>query len=195
MMPSIRFTALLILSVFFLGCRFLSADTFGTPRFSGSGCPRGSMSVLATEDAITILFDSFSVSTERGEFHFRYCIMRMPVTVSAGYAVSVESVDHRGFASLERRARGFVWSDYALGSREIGSSALTILKGPFTDDFLRRDTTYSRSRTPICGGNRRVNLRISIYTWVTNSHRALGTMSLDSTDGALSVILRRNRCR
>ena len=186
-----KFTLGLFLSLYL--CEMGAGDTFGTPRLIGNGCSSENVAFLPTETAFTMIFNHFSLSTDRGESFFRYCIMNLSVSIPRGFSISVESVDHRGFTALEVGARGVVWSDYRLGTSEFGSSPITVLKGPFEDEFIRRDTAKSKSIRSVCGA-RSVNLRVSSFAWVIGNSRARGALTLDSTDGAIQLKLNRERC-
>lgn len=186
-----------------LGVCFASASAFATgpgmipfgePVYSGSGCPAHSVSSLRTEDAFTLLFDSYGVEST-GRAATKNCHLRIPVSVPAGWSAEVTSVDYRGFARLDKGALAILTTWFRFGLRQFGGSIPTVLKGVRDDDFFRRDTAFHfpGSQT-VCG---KTTVQLDLWTILTAAApaRREAIAALDSADGALSFSLRWKPCR
>jgi hypothetical protein len=167
---------------------------FGNPVYAGSGCPKNSVSSLKTEEAITLLFDSYSVSAA-GRADVANCHLRIPVSIPANWRAEITSVDYRGFASLDKSAWMTLVSWFKFGHRQFGGSKPTVIRGEKEEDFFRRDIAFRIPGTrPVCGGGK-VNLDLyNILTAYAPRGREAAAF-IDSIDGALSFSLKWARCR
>jgi len=170
---------------------------FGAPRYSGSGCPRGSVSFLPTEDAFTILFDSYVA--ERGNNlalreSFKQCFIQVDVEVPAGFTAAIETIDYRGFTRVEDKVKSYVMSSFSFGSLQLGSSPIKQFRGPQETDFLKRDLPYF-TRKGACRNKRVIPLRVVTVLGVTGSTRSRGVIALDSIDGVVEAKLSVQPCR
>lgn len=171
---------------------------FGNPTYSGSGCPKNSVGFLPTEDAFSLLFSKYTA--EKGPNvsaaqAFKYCYLKIPVTVPAGYRAEITTVDYRGFTSLQNRTSSYIHTSFYLGAYQYGSSPLSHFKGPNEIDFFRRDTSlYSRKNW--CS-NGRTTIPLNLYTLmsVTGSRNAASGITMDSADGVVELKMGLTRCR
>lgn len=168
---------------------------FGEPVFSGTGCPRGTASYLATEDALTVLFDSYTAEWGPGisyREHFKNCRVEIPLTIPRGWTALVESVDYRGFAELESKTRLFFHSWFRLGHWQFGTSRATSFVGPVDVDIFRRDSSRWKLRRLPCG--RSTKLFLYSHAWVTGVRRQKAFFTLDSLNTVVDFRLKWQQC-
>jgi len=186
---------------FFILCNVVLAENpslrFGEPKYSGNGCPRGSISFLYTEDAFTILFDSYLA--ERGPQislwnSFKQCFMQVNVEVPAGFQAAIETIDYRGFTRIENRVKSYLMSSFSFGSIQAGSSPAKYFNGPQETDFFKRDLPYF-NREGACRAKRVIPLRIATFLGVAGRASSSGVIALDSVDGVVEAKLSVQPCR
>jgi hypothetical protein len=171
--------------------------SFSEPRFSGAGCPQGSVSFLPTEDAFTLLFDSYLA--ERGpqvpvKERVKHCFIQVNVDVPAGFQAVVENIDYRGFTRLENKVQSYFISSFSFGTVQAGSSPVKYFRGPQGVDFFKRDLPYF-TRAGRCLTRQIIPLRIATFLGVSGSSKYQGVISLDSIDGVVAAKLSVQPCR
>lgn len=159
----------------------------GAPEYGGTGCPAGTASVSLSpeEDAISVLFDQFTVeagaSTGR-RVDRKACLLSVPVTVPQGYSIGVIQVDYRGFnvvpnyGASTRLNTEYFWA----GIR--GPTYSRVFNGPNNQDFTLTNGIMTENMvwTP-CGAS--VNLRINTSIMAQSNSRMEQTMmGVDSAD-------------
>lgn len=170
---------------------------FNAPIYSGSGCPKNSVTFLQTDDAFTLLFDNYFAEKGPGILareSYKYCNLQIPVVVPVGYRADVESVDYRGFARLDSRDRGYLYSYFDFGSYQHGSSSVLRFLGP-DEVFFKRDTGRYSRRNWCSDGRRPIPLRLHTSLWVTGSRGTRSAITMDSGDGVVALRLILTRCR
>ncbi|MEK6773482.1 MAG: DUF4360 domain-containing protein [Bdellovibrionota bacterium] len=164
----------------------------GMPDYGGTGCPAGSASVSLSpdEDAISVLFDQFTVeagSTGR-RVDRKACLLSVPVTVPQGYSIAVIQVDYRGFnvvpgnGAYNRINTEYFWA----GIR--GPTYSQIFRGPNNDDFTLTNGIMTENLvwTP-CGAS--VQLRVNTSIMAQSNNRMEQTlMGVDSADISSGLI-------
>lgn len=173
----------------------------GFPQYGGTGCPAGTASVSLSpdEDAISILFDSFSASA--GNFSGKRvdrksCNLSIPVAIPQGYSVAVIQVDYRGFnlipayGAYTRLNTEYFWA----GIR--GPTFSKLFTGPQNRDFTTTNGILAESLvwTP-CGAS--VNLRVNSSIMAQSNSRMDQTdIMVDSADITSGLIyhLQWRRC-
>ncbi len=114
----------------------------GTPSYSGSGCPAGAVSSTLSPDAsaLSVLFDGYSVAAgDAAKTDQKCCNISIPVTVPAGYRVSLIGMDYRGFNNLPDGAQSTFSVTYSFGSSNTTPYVQTT-SGPVQGDFLLHHT-------------------------------------------------------
>ncbi|MFL5812791.1 MAG: DUF4360 domain-containing protein [Bdellovibrionia bacterium] len=161
-----------------------------TPTYDGTGCPSGTVSATLSPDAtaLSLIFDKFSVETGKGASNMpvdqKSCTFQVPMTVPAGYAVTVMRVDYRGYHSLPAGSVATFRSSFGFldGARDhrLGNNLLQLFRGPTDGDFLfSQNATFSEWSA--CGGS--VQLRLNTALGLQGSPRGeLATVSIDSAD-------------
>lgn len=174
----------------------------GSPSYGGNGCPAGSASVSLSpaEDAISILFDSFTASAGSGSgkrVDRKSCNLSIPVTIPQGYSVAVIQVDYRGFnlvpssGAYTRLNTEYFWA----GIR--GPMFSKLFTGPQNKDFTTSNGIIAESLvwTP-CGAS--VNLRVNSSIMAQSNNRMDQTdIMVDSADITSGLIyhLQWRRCQ
>lgn len=164
-----------------------SGIRLGAPSYGGNGCPNGTANVSLSpeEDAISILFDSFTASAggDSGKrVDRKSCNLSIPVNIPQGYSVSVIKVDYRGFnyipaaGAYTRLNTEYFWA----GIR--GPSFSKLFVGPQNTDFTTSNGIIAESLvwTP-CGAS--VNLRVNSSIMAQSNNRMDQTdIMVDSAD-------------
>ena len=180
------------------------ALSFSDFKTSGNGCPSGSASFLATPTAFTVLFDSYVVTAGQDSTPHdlvRSCFVNMKVNVPAGWQLAIDSVDYRGFVSVNKGASAVMDSWYLLsgkGTADFGTGRLSTYKGDAEVDFLRRDQHIGPdvTRWTKCGGGK-YDMTLFSYIAVAAIRKSSAYMAVDSADGAgsLKTAVQWRRCK
>ncbi|MBL7543006.1 MAG: DUF4360 domain-containing protein [Bdellovibrionaceae bacterium] len=173
----------------------------GAPSYGGNGCPAGTASVTLSpsEDALSILFDAFSVSAggeSRKRVDRKSCNLSIPVAIPQGYSVAVIQTDYRGFnyipgaGAYTRLNTEYFWA----GIRGPLFSKMWV--GPQNQDFTTSNGILAESLvwTP-CGAS--VNLRVNSSIMAQTNNRMDQTdIMVDSADITAGLIyhLQWRRC-
>jgi Domain of unknown function (DUF4360) len=153
--------------------------------YVGTGCPKGSTTTGLSLDkqAATSLFSSFVISpTPAGAKVTRNCLTTMKINVPRGWSYTLESVDVRGFADLEKGVSASRQSVYVIAGSPVLAPPISRVRGAISDDYNQADVGPSAPGpwSP-CGGGQ--SLRIATQTEVTG--RGTGQFTVDSIDTEL----------
>ncbi len=189
----------------------------GALSYAGSACPPGSVSAVLSPDeqTLSVVFDRFSsqVGSGTGVDQQRLdCTLSIPLTLPTGYALSVFSMDVRGFASLVKGARAVVRSSHEF-TRRNGKLKLDFdrdaLKGPYEGDFFYEQTLAKRWDSD-CGDFATINVKLELLLDsdgrlrdpVDNKKKqrvpdqSLASLdSIDTTAAPLSYKIQLSRCK
>ncbi len=173
----------------------------GAPQYGGNGCPAGSASVTLSpsEDALSILFDEFTVSaggSSGKRVDRKSCNLTIPVTIPQGYSVAVIQTDYRGFnyipgaGAYTRLNTEYFWA----GIRGPLFSKMWV--GPQNQDFTTSNGILAESVvwTP-CGAS--INMRVNSSIMAQSNNRMDQTdMMVDSADITAGLVyhLQWRRC-
>ncbi len=164
----------------------------GTPAYGGNGCPAGSAAATLSPDgkSLSILFDNYIVQaggTSGNTVDRKSCNIAIPVTVPAGYSVSVFKIDYRGFNSLPQGASSEFNVEYFFAGSQ-GPRFQKAFSGPVNDDFIISNEVVAQtvSWSP-CGED--VNLRANTSLMAqTNSAYQQTMATVDSADINAAVV-------
>ena len=164
----------------------------GVPAYGGNGCPAGSAAATLSPDgkSLSILFDNYIVQaggTSGNTVDRKSCNIAIPVTVPAGYSVSVFKIDYRGFNSLPQGASSQFNVEYFFAGSQ-GPRFQKAFSGPVNDDFLISNEVVAQtvSWSP-CGED--VNLRANTSLMAqTNSAYQQTMATVDSADISAAVV-------
>lgn len=165
-MKALTLLAVILLeSLTFPSVSFAKDLVFGTPIYSGSGCPVGSAAVSVSPDGkkTSVLFDQFTVRNSR-----KNCGFAVPVTVPAGFQISLFTIDYRGYVAPNTKGR--LSTDYFFAGQKTRST-VKVIDGE--KDYSLRDDVRAVTWSA-CGAedNMRLNLAAS----------GAGDATVDSTD-------------
>lgn len=162
---------------------------------NGSGCPLDTAAVTVSPDnkAFTISYSDFTaqVGADAAATAFRKnCQLGLNVKVPQGYTYAIASVDHRGFAHLERGASATQSSFYYFQGEPHTSKTRRTFTGPLDTDWQRTDTfgVGSLSFLP-CGERRYLNVNTELRVSAGSSNKKKASfLTMDSTDGSLETV-------
>lgn len=148
--------------------------TLGTPTYGGSGCPAGSAAVSVSPDGkeISVLFDKFIVKNSR-----KNCGLTIPVTVPAGFQISLFTIDYRGYVGPSTTGR--LSTDYFF-SGQLTRPSVKIINGE--TDYSLRDNVGAVTWSA-CGA--KDNMRLNVAMAGSGPSDA----TVDSTDIATHGLL------
>ncbi|KAH0551160.1 hypothetical protein GP486_007504 [Trichoglossum hirsutum] len=155
-----------------------------TPVTSGTGCPRGSASVVFDKDfqAFTVNFDKYQVQTGpaplTGADSVKNCKVTLLVGFDKGYTFSVLTTDLEGFASLEPGVTGKAITEFSFTGGSGKPKWQLNFNGPFDDTFdLTADPNLIVS-SPCGAGTATLNI---------NTQVALNPLAPSSKKGLIGV--------
>jgi hypothetical protein len=159
----------------------------------GSGCRQGTYGAYLSEDqqAFTLMFDSFTATQSPGSSPAEarvFCNINLDLHVPHGWQFTVLRVDFRGYANLDRGARGVVQSTYRFSGGSTVPVPLRIdLQGPISSDYTKSDDVGLASRVwSPCGVNRALNIKADVR--IEGPRHINGLMTMDTIDGEFRQI-------
>ncbi len=154
---------------------------------SGSGCGSGTVAITFSADfsSLSVLFTDFRLMTGPTVGNIRAikrCRIRIPLSVSAGYKVTVRSADYRGFVQLPSDSKASFYSRFSLkDSRRTrwSNRAVSNFVGPVSDELFSQPNTPVSSRS--CGGYLELSMYLRGSVLNRNSSED-ASLELDSLD-------------
>jgi len=161
--------------------------------FGGSGCPQGTVQVIASPDGqtISVLFDSFYAATEDGDTRDRKsCNLALPIHVPSGVSLGIFQVDYRGYAYVPNisRASTSIRSEYFWAGIR-GPVRQTTFPAGYDDDFAFTDRLAAGSIVwSPCGEdlNFRINTSIDARKGDRYTNGQEAEITVDTTDVIVS---------
>jgi hypothetical protein len=154
----------------------------------GEACGDSAASSISPDgQAFTTIFSDFVAAAGPNtppEQASRGCLLLVRVDVPAGWQYSIESLDYRGFASLQDDVTASRSTFYVISGSDARSPDPVELEGPFEEDFNHADVgPDAPSGWSRCGEGQ--NLWIAARAEVDNSEDDdnEGFLALDSVDG------------
>lgn len=171
------------------------------PSHDGTGCPaeKGGVAVSVTPDGqtLSILFDNFHSEVTTGlkplnakwrpAVDRRFCEIRVPVDLPAGYSLNVFRADYRGFAYTIGKTEGAVTSSVRLSDRKKPVSATHFVPAadePF-DYMFTHEIAETKDKRFACGEarTREITIRVDLSLMSGNTLGQTAMLTLDSIDG------------
>lgn len=161
----------------------------GDPKYSGSGCPRGTVDVVTSSDGqtVSILFSQYTTTSSSMR---KACNLMVPVDVLTGITIGIFKSAYRGYAYVPAQIDSYV--DFNATYFFAGGQGPVFTKkwGPKTNEeiYLSHKTTATSTAWSGCKPSTilRINTAISAYkpsppsTWGDDPQ-----ISIDSTDIAV----------
>eukprot|EP00244_Chara_vulgaris_P005277 TRINITY_DN2099_c0_g1_i2.p1 TRINITY_DN2099_c0_g1~~TRINITY_DN2099_c0_g1_i2.p1 ORF type:complete len:211 (+),score=29.41 TRINITY_DN2099_c0_g1_i2:231-863(+) len=151
--------------------------------YSGNGCPSSSAvgSISNDATALTLIFSSFTASTDRGLADTRKnCIVTIKLNYPPGYIYTLGTVTVRGYANLESKVKGTVRIGYHISGRVGSGSATYTFYGPFNNNF-ERSSGFENAVGSECGRVRDLNINSEVRVHPGKPPRK-GIVTMDSQD-------------
>lgn len=165
---------------------------------NGTGCAKGTVAIAMSADntAFTISYSGYlaqvGVGARPNEAR-RHCQLNLHIRVPDGFTYAIESVTHRGFASLAPGATGFHRARYHLQDQSPPAFLEHRISGPLADDWQATDLAGSAGPAfAPCGAPRNLNVHseLEVTPGTSNTANTTSFLALDSTDGALVTTYR-----
>lgn len=153
--------------------------------YAGSGCPGGTLaqSISADHRLLSLHFDSFIAEVGRGvpmTEARKNCQVNIDLDYPSGWSFAIESVDYKGYASLERGVTAVLSStSYYAGAAQT-ARLQTTFRGPFDADYSVRDqlSVSSQLWSP-CGANRSLNINTQVRLDNSQNRSGDGLVTVD----------------
>ncbi len=165
---------------------------------NGTGCAKGTVAIAMSADntAFTISYSGYLAQVGVGakpNDARKHCQLNLHIRVPDGFTYAIESVTHRGFASIASGATGFQRARYHLQDQSPPAFLEHSFAGPWLDDWQATDLAGSAGLAfAPCGTPRNLNVHSELEVTPGTSNMATTTsfMALDTTDGAFQTTYR-----
>ncbi|MBL1097144.1 DUF4360 domain-containing protein [Streptomyces coffeae] len=162
---------------------------------NGSGCPKGTAAVAVAGDntAFTVTYSDYLAQVGGGADPTdirKNCQLNLDVHIPQGFTYAIAEVDYRGYASLQRGARGTEKASYYFQGSADTASRTHDFSGPYQDNWQTTDSTdYSALVWAPCGQDRNLNINSELRVNAGSSPAGSSSfMAMDSTDGGVNTI-------
>jgi hypothetical protein len=159
--------------------------------YHGTGCEGSAKSSISPDgQADTSVFSDFLASAGPDEdpaLTSRNCLQMLRINVPGGWSYSLESVDHRGFASLDKGVTATRKSVYIISGSAIQAPPAGRLKGELSADYQQSDISpEAPGEWSPCGGGQILWIATEIAVDTSRGGRgAAGQLFVDSIDTEL----------
>jgi hypothetical protein len=173
--------------------------TLGEPGYGGTGCPGGSVSATLSPDAtsLSLLFDGYLVEAggDTGKsFDRKSCNVAIPVHVPQGYAVSILSIDYRGYNNFPKGANSQFNVEYFFAGAR-GPVFSQKFNGPKDEDYLIQNKLTAQTIVySACGADVNLRTNSSIRVTTTKNQQALATVDSQDVSAAIVYQLQWKKC-
>jgi hypothetical protein len=158
--------------------------------YAGTGCEGGTTTGLSPDKQVaTSIFSGFVAAAGEGtppDEASRNCLLILQVHVPPGWSYSLESVDYRGFASLERDVTASRQSVYVISGSPVHATPAVRWNGVVDEEYNQADVgPEAPGLWSPCGGGQ--VLWIATQTQVNNGGRdsRSGLLTIDTIDTEL----------
>jgi hypothetical protein len=173
--------------------------TLGEPGYGGTGCPGGSVSATLSPDAtsLSLLFDQYLVEAggDTGKkFDRKSCNIAIPVHVPQGIAISILSIDYRGYNQFEAGSDSQFNVEYFFAGAK-GPTFTKKFVGPKDEDYLiHNELTAQTIVWSKCGADVNLRTNSSIRVNTKNNKQALATVDSEDVSAAIVYQLQWKKC-
>jgi hypothetical protein len=158
--------------------------------YRGTGCEGTASSAFSPDrQVLTSTFSTFVAAAGAGtdpDTATRNCLVMMTINVPPGWSYSLESVDHRGFVSLQAGVTASRRSLYLISGSPIHITPTARFAGEITEDYVAPDVSPEAPGqwSPCAGGQL---LWVATQTEVDNggNDAGEGQLTVDSIDTEL----------
>ncbi|MDI1446097.1 DUF4360 domain-containing protein [Polyangium sp. 6x1] len=171
-------------------------------KYSGPGCPEGSVAYLASQDAqaFTILFSKFYAEVGPGvdrDDAQKRCNLKLLFDFPQGWSFAIEGGDVRGYAFLEAGLSGILRSTYSFPGLPREERAFEmVFQGEMDDNYEKHDAVAPDRAVP-CTGRKNLQIKTDALLDDRGARGKSGLLTVDSVDGVVrqTYRLRWTRCR
>jgi hypothetical protein len=169
--------------------------TINVVTVNGSGCRLGSAAVAVSPDnkAFTVTYSDYlaQVGPQSKPTDFRKnCQLNLKVNVPGGFTYGIAQADYRGFADLQRGAKGTVKASYYFQGMSDTDSRSKTYNGALSDNWqVTHKTDVASIVYHPCGEKRNFNINTELRVDEgTSDPKKTSFMAMDSTDGSIETI-------
>ena len=158
--------------------------------YGGSGCPAGTVAANVSFDAsaFDLMFDSFVAEAGPGvplSESRKVCTINLDLAVPQGWSYTVNSVQTRGFASLDAGTSATQMNRYYFQGSASTAPFRSTMYGPLARDYSFTDQLgLSNQVWSPCGASRSLNLAVEARVQASGGRRAL--LTVNEVDGGYS---------
>ena len=158
---------------------------------NGSGCPPGSAAVSqASSSVFTVTYSTYIATAGRGaaptDFR-KNCQLNVKVGVPSGWTFGILEVDYRGYAFLDKNARGTLSADYYFAGQSQTARQAHSIYGPRDGDYHFADVATATAWAP-CHFSASLNVDTAVRVFAGSNKSLLNEITMDSTDVDMSTI-------
>ncbi|GII81900.1 hypothetical protein Sru01_68820 [Sphaerisporangium rufum] len=162
---------------------------------NGSGCPRGSATVVERPDntGFSVYYSDYLVQVgpdaEPTDIR-KNCQLNLLVHVPQGFTYAIAKAEYRGFGYLQAGASGLQQANYYFQGDPRGTVEEHPLSGPFTGRWQNTDTTDVAALVyKPCGVDRNLNINteLRVSAGSSNPQKSTSFMTMDSTRGSVNT--------
>jgi hypothetical protein len=162
---------------------------------NGSGCRLGTAAIAVSPDnkAFTVTYSDYlaQVGPQARPTDFRKnCQLNLKVNVPGGFTYGIAQADYRGFADLQRGAKGTAKASYYFQGMSDTDQRSKTWNGALSDNWQVTHTTDVASIIyHPCGEKRNFNINTELRVDKgTSDPKKTSLMAMDSTDVAFSTL-------
>ena len=169
--------------------------TINVVTVNGSGCRLGSAAVAVSPDnkAFTVTYSDYlaQVGPQSKPTDFRKnCQLNLKVNVPGGFTYGIAQADYRGFADLQKGAKGTVKASYYFQGMSDTDQRSKSYNGALSDNWqVTHKTDVASIVYQPCGEKRNFNINTELRVDKgTSDPKKTSFMAMDSTDGSIETI-------
>ncbi|MGW4213187.1 DUF4360 domain-containing protein [Lentzea sp. NPDC004789] len=162
---------------------------------NGSGCRQGTAAIAVSPDnkAFTVTYSDYlaQVGPQAKPTDFRKnCQLNLKVNVPGGFTFGIAQADYRGFAQLEKGAKGTVKASYYFQGMSDTDQRSKTFNGALSDNWqVTHKTDVASIIYHPCGEKRNFNINTELRVEKgTSDPKKTSFMAMDSTDGSIETI-------
>ncbi|MEU0879308.1 DUF4360 domain-containing protein [Lentzea sp. NPDC005914] len=169
--------------------------TINVVTVNGSGCRIGTAAVAVSPDnkAFTVTYSDYlaQVGPQSRPTDFRKnCQLNLKVNVPGGFTYGIAQADYRGFADLQKGAKGTVKASYYFQGMSDTDQRSKTINGAMSDNWqVTHKTDVASIVYHPCGEKRNFNINTELRVDKgTSDPKKTSFMAMDSTDGSIETI-------
>ncbi|MDT7783351.1 MAG: hypothetical protein QOF58_1770 [Pseudonocardiales bacterium] len=169
--------------------------TINVVTVNGSGCRLGTAAVAVSPDnkAFTVTYSDYlaQVGPQSRPTDFRKnCQLNLKVNVPGGFTYGIAQADYRGFADLQKGAKGTVKASYYFQGMSDTDQRSKTMNGAMSDNWqVTHKTDVASIVYHPCGEKRNFNINTELRVDKgTSDPKKTSFMAMDSTDGSIETI-------